>query len=189
MKLLQLFKILALFLILAAVLYGGYFLFRSRDIITAPSLFQPAAGVRMLLSMDGFQFSQSSNGKTAWRVVARSADLFENKEVQLKELEITFNSPDGSRQGKLIGETGTMDTVTGNATVRGGSKEVRIVTSDGYLLMTHSLSWKAGDRLVWTQEPFKLLGSEIYLEGVGLSAYADMSSLVVKNHVKAVLQE
>jgi LPS export ABC transporter protein LptC len=188
MKVIRLFKILAVFFVLAVVLFGGYLLFRSRE-ITAPSFFPPAPGVRLLLSMDGFLFSQSTNGKTSWRMVAKNAELFENKEVQLKELEITFDSPDGSRQGKLIGETGTLDTVTGNASVRGGAKEVRIVTSDGYLLTTNSLFWKAGNRLVWTQEPFKLLGSEIYLEGVGFSAYADMRSLVVKNHVKAVLQE
>lgn len=188
MKVIQLFKTLALFLILGAAIYGGYLLFRGRD-IAVPPLFQPAAGVRLLLSMDGFQFSQSTSGKTAWRMVARNASLYGNKEAQLKEIEITFNSPDGSRQAKLFGETGTMDTVTGNASVRRGSKEVRLVTSDGYLLKTDSLFWKAGDRLVWTPEPFKLLGSEIYLEGVGLSAYADMRSLVVKNHVKAVLQE
>jgi len=187
----QLFKALALFLILAilaAGIYGGYLLFRGRE-ITVPSLFQPAAGVKLLLSMDGFQFSQSNGGKTAWRMTARNADLYGNKQAQLNDIEITFNSPDGTRQAKLLGDVGTMDTVTGNASVRRGAKEVRIVTSDGYLLKTNSLFWKAGERLVSTPESFKLLGSEIYLEGVGLSAYADLRSLVVKNNVKAVLQE
>lgn len=188
MKAIRLFKTFALLLILAAAIYGGYILFRGRD-IAVPSLFQPVEGVRLLMSMDGFQFSQSTNGKTAWQMTAQNAALYANKEVQLKEIEITFNSPDSSRQAKLLGETGTMDTITGNASVRRGTQEVRIVTSDGYLLKTNTLFWKAGERLVWTPEPFKLLGSEIYLEGVGLSAFADMRSLVVKNHVKAVLQE
>jgi len=99
-----------------------------------------------------------------------------------------FNNPE-NREARLFGDSGTMDTTSGNASIRGGSREVRIVTSDGYLLTTSSLNWKAGERIVWTEEPFKLLGSEIYLEGVGITADVDMRTLVVKDHVKAVLQE
>jgi hypothetical protein len=84
----------------------------------------------------------------------------------LKDLEITFY-PDN--RGALTGEAGTVDTVTGD--LRSAVfREVRLVTSDGYLLTTNSLFWKAGERLVRTPDPFKLLGSEIYLEGKGLSA-------------------
>ena len=82
-----------------------------------------------------------------------------------------------------------MDTGSGNASIRRDTQEVRIVTSDGYLLTTNSLFWKAGERQVWTSDPFKLLGSEIYLEGVGITANVDMRTIVVKNNVKAVLQE
>jgi len=188
MKIIRIFKTLAVILVLSAAVYCGYLLFRGRD-IAVPVLFKPAVGERLLLSMDGFQFSQYAGKKTTWQMVARSADLYGNKEAKLKELEITFHSPDDRTQAKLRGETGTMDTVTGDASVRRGEKDVTIVTSDGYLLNTNSLFWKAGEQLVWTPEPFKLVGSEIFLEGVGLSAYADMRSLVVKNHVMAVLQE
>jgi hypothetical protein len=188
MKVILVFKTLVVFLILSAAIYGGYHLLRGAD-IGVPTIFQPAGGVRLLLSMEGFQFAQSTDGKISWRMFAKDAGLYGDKEAKLEDVEINFNSPDGSRAAKLLGETATMDTLTGNSSIRRGSKEVRIITSDGYLLTTNSLFWKAGERLVWTPEPFKLLGSEIYLEGVGLSASADMRSLVVKNHVKAVLQE
>jgi hypothetical protein len=82
-----------------------------------------------------------------------------------------------------------VDTVTGDASISRISREVRLVTSDGYLLTTNSLFWKAGERLVRTPDPFKLLGSEIYLEGKGLSADLDMRTIVVNSNVKAVLQE
>lgn len=188
MNVIRIVKTLALFFILTAVIYGGYVLLRGTD-IAVPSLFQPAAGPRLLMSMDGFRFTRSTNGTVAWRMLAGNADLYENKEAQLKEVEIIFNSPGGNRAAKLLGETGSMDTESGDASIHRGSKEVRIITSDGYLLTTNSLFWKSGERLLWTSEPFKLLGSEIYLEGVGLSANVDMRSLVVKNNVKAVLQE
>jgi hypothetical protein len=178
-------KSIAAILILTAFVYGGFLLFRDTE-IAMPSLFQPS-GARLLMSMDGFHFSRSEKGRTAWIMNAVGADLFENKEAQMKEIEIFFNSPEG-KDAVLRGGSGTMDTVSGNASIRRGDREVRIVTSDGYLLTTDSLFWKAGDRLVWTSDPFKLLGSEIYLEGVGLSANVDMRTIVVKNNVKAVLQ-
>jgi LPS export ABC transporter protein LptC len=183
----QILKVLSVFLVLFAIFYGGYRWLRGTD-MTMPSLFRPAPGARLLMSMEGFRFAQSENGRISWRMYARKADLYESKEARLKDLEITFFAPD-KREGTLIGETGTMDTATGNASVSRVSREVRVVTSDGYLLTTNALFWKAGKRLVRTPDPFKLLGSEIYLEGKGLSADIDMRTIVVDSNVKAVLQE
>jgi LPS export ABC transporter protein LptC len=183
----QILKVVSVFLVLFAIFYGGYRWLRGTD-MTMPSLFRPAPGARLLMSMEGFRFAQSDNGRISWRMYARKADLYESKEARLKDLEITFFAPD-KREGTLIGETGTMDTATGNASVSRVSREVRVVTSDGYLLTTNALFWKAGKRLVRTPDPFKLLGSEIYLEGKGLSADIDMRTIVVDSNVKAVLQE
>lgn len=183
------FKVLASVLLLSAVVYGGYSLFRRAE-IAVPPLFPTTAAGRLLMSMEGFRFIQSENGDTAWRMNARSAELYENKEAQLEDIEIVFTSSEKDRkQASLLGEHGTLDTSNGDASIRRGVREVRIATSDGYLLTTNSLSWKAGKRLVWTPDPFKLLGKEIYLEGRGISANVDMRTIVVKNNVKAILQE
>lgn len=187
MKVTRFFTTLAILLLFIAVISGGYLLLRGTD-IAVPSLFQPAPGARLLMSMDGFRITQSDKGNVSWRMFAANADLYGNKEAQLKKIEIVFNGPN-EKEAKLVGESGTMDTVSGNASIHRGATEVKIITNDGYLLTTDSLFWKAGGRKVWTEEPFKLLGSEIYLEGVGLSADVDMHSVVVKNNVKAVLQE
>jgi hypothetical protein len=181
------FKGFAAFLIFTALLYGGYNLLRETD-LTMPTLFKPVPGARLLMSMEGFRFAQSENGRVSWRMNARSANLYANKEAQLKDIEIVFITPD-KKEAALIGEVGIMDTITGDASVRRDSRDVRVVTSDGYLLTTDSLIWKAGERLVLTPDPFKLLGSEIYLEGRGLTANLDMRMIVVNNDVKAVLQE
>ncbi len=183
----KLFKVLSVLLVLFAIFYGGYLWLRGAD-MTMPSLFQPAPGTRRLMSMEGFRFTQSEHGRISWRMHARQADLYESKEARLKDLEITFFTPD-NREGTLTGDAGTMDTATGNASISSVSREVRVVTSDGYLLTTNSLFWNAGERLVRTPAPFKLLGSEIYLEGKGLSANLDTHTIVVNSNVKAVLQE
>ena len=178
---------LGVLLVLIAALYGAYALLRGTD-LTMPTLFQPASGTRLLMSMEGFRFVETENGKVAWRMTADNADLYDSKEAQLKNIEITFIAPD-SREARLLGEAATLDTVTGDASIRRGVRDVRIVTSEGYLLTTNSLFWRAGQRIVRTADPFKLLGSELYLEGQGLSGNADMRTIEVDKHVKAVLQE
>lgn len=182
-------KAVALVLMLAAFVYGGYFLLHGSD-ITVPSLFRPAPalGAKLLMSMDGFRFSKSEDGRVTWLMNAKNADLFESKETQLTELEVFFINPDG-KEAVLRGDTGSMDTTSGNGSIRRGAREVRIITSDGYLLTTDALFWKTGERIVWTADAFKLLGSEIYLEGVGFSADLDRRTIAVKDNVKAVLQK
>jgi len=183
------FKILTSIIILTAVISGGYFLMRGKN-LSMQTLFHPASGERLLISMEGFKFLRSENGVIAWRMNAKNADLYENKEALLKDIEIIFtSSAHDKKEATLLGESGTMDTVNGNASIRRGTRDVRVATSDGYLLTTNSLSWNAGERIVWTRDPFKLLGKEIYLEGIGISADVDMRKILVKDNVKAVLQE
>ncbi len=184
------FRSLFVFFILAALgalLYFSYRVLRKAD-IAIPSLFQQADDKRVVISMEGFRLVQTEEGRVAWSVQARSAELLENKEAQLKDIEAVFSNPDG-KTAALIGELGTLDTVTGNASIRRGAREVRVVTSDGYLMTTDSLSWKAHDRLVRTRDPFKVLGREIYVEGKGMTADVDLGELAVDNDVKAILQE
>jgi LPS export ABC transporter protein LptC len=182
-------KVLTAFLVLTAFVYGGYYFFRGST-LTVPPLFPSESGERLLISMNGFHFIHSENGAVAWRMNAGSADLYENKEAHLQDIDITFiSSTKEKREATLLGENGTLNTENGNGTIRRGAREVRIATSDGYLLTTNSLSWKAGERLIWTSDPFKLLGKELYLEGTGISADVDMRTVLVKNNVKAVLQE
>lgn len=173
--------------VLGAGLYGAYVLL-SRTEMTVPQLLRPSSGSRLFMSMEGFRFSESEDGRVEWRVRARKADLYESKEARLEDLEITFITPD-NREAALIGEQGVLDTVSGNGSITRVNHEVRVVSSDGYLLTTNSLFWKAHERKVVTPDPFKLLGSEIYLEGKGLSANVDMRTIVVNGNVKAVLQE
>lgn len=179
--------VLGAVIVLSAALYGAYALLRGTD-LTTPTLFQPESGTRLLMSMEGFRFVETENGRVSWRMTALSADLYESKEAQLKNVEITFIAPN-SREAWLLGEAATLDTDTGDVAIRRGVREVRIVTSEGYLLTTDSLFWQAGNRIVRTTGPFKLLGSELYLEGRGLSGNADMLTIEVDKHVKAVLQE
>jgi LPS export ABC transporter protein LptC len=187
MRFLWIFFVLGVLVLLAALLYGSYWFLSTAD-FTAP-LAVPASGAkRVLISMGGFRLVQSEDGQPGWRLAARTAELFESKDAQLRDVEIVFEHPDG-RTAALIGENATLDTRTGDATVRRGGREVRIVTSDGYLMTSDTLFWKSGDRVIRTRSPFKVLGKEIYIEGVGMSADVGMRKVIVDSNVKAVLQE
>jgi LPS export ABC transporter protein LptC len=181
------YKVTAAVLVITAIALGSYLLMRGTEIVM-PVLFHPAAGPRLIMSMDGYRFTQSENGRVTWRMDAKSADLYENKEAQLLDIKIVFKSPE-NKEAVILGDAGTMDTASGNASIRRATREVRVITSDGYLLTTDSLFWKSGERVVSTADPFKLLGSEIYLEGTGMSANVDLRTILVRNDVKAVLQE
>jgi LPS export ABC transporter protein LptC len=173
--------------LIAGLLFGSYRVLRDAD-FSVPAILRPSQAKRVLISMEGFRMVQSEGGRTAWSLTARIADLFERRDAQLRDVEIVVSNPEG-RKAALIGENGTMDTETGNASVRRGAREVRIVTSDGYLVTTDSLFWRAADRIVRTKDPFKVLGQEIYIEGTGMSADVDMRKVTVESDVKAVLQE
>jgi LPS export ABC transporter protein LptC len=179
--------VLAVLGAVAAGLYGSYWLLRDAD-VSMPSLLQPAQGKKLMISMDGFRLVQTENGRAAWSVTSSGADLFENQEALLRDVEVLFNDPKG-RTAALLGETGTLDTTTGNASIRRGAGDVRVVTSDGYLLTTDTLFWRSADRVVRTPSPFKVLGREIYIEGTGMTADVELENVVVNSNVKAVLQE
>jgi LPS export ABC transporter protein LptC len=187
MSMVNVYKMGAVALVLTVVAFASYLFLRKAD-IAMPSFFYPVSGPRLIMTMDGFRVTRSENGMVSWRMNARSADLYENKEAKLKDITIIYSSPE-NKEAKILGEAGTMNTSNGNSSLRRVTREVRVVTSDGYLLTTDSLFWKAGERVVWTDDPFKLLGKEIYLEGVGISANVDLQTFLVKNDVKAVLQE
>ena len=169
------------------VISGGRLLTRRAD-VPVPSLFRQPSEARLLLSMDGFHFAQIENGSVAWRITAHQADLFENKEARLRAIENDFAGSD-SRRVTLIGDMGELNTVTGSASIKSEASDVRVLTSDGYLLTTSSLLWDAAEEQVRTSDPFKLLGAAIYLEGKGFSAKTDLRQIMVNKNVKAVLQE
>ncbi len=151
-------------------------------------LFQPPPGSRLLMSMEGFRFVETENGRVSWHMTAGSADLYENKEAQLKDIEITFVAPD-RREARLLGEVA--DAGHGQRRCfhpargpRGQDRDQRGLSSDDQFAVLACRPADCADN-----GPFKLLGSEIYLEGQGLSGNVDMLTIVVDQHVKAVLQE
>lgn len=164
----------------------GYFFLRAAA-IDVPTFFRPSPAERLLISMEGFRLVRSEGGAAVWRMSASAADLYESKEAQLSDVEILYGG--AARRVTLLGDTARLKLDSGDAVIRRGTRDVKIITSDGYLVTTASLAWNAGERTIRTPEPFKVLGRELYLEGTGLKADVDLHTLTVNGNVKAVLQE
>jgi len=181
----QLIAFSAIVLVLAAILAN---LFYRKAELSLQNFLRPYSQTKVLMSMQGFRFVQFGQDDIPWRMEARHADLYESKEARMRDVEIVFSGAE-SRVITLLGEEGTLNTATGDAVIHRGQRDVRVVTSDGYLLTTSSLTWSSRERNVRTSDPFKLLGNTIYLEGRGFSGNTDLHMLKVNDHVKAVLHE
>lgn len=181
----QFIAILAGILLLSAILSS--LLYRKTE-LTLPNFLRTYKQTKVLMSMQGFRFMQFEKNEVPWKMEARLADLYENKEARMNDVMIEFSGA-GSRVVSLLGEEGTLNTTSGDAVIRRRERDVRIVTSDGYLLRTSSLTWNSRDRNVSTHDPFNLLGDTIYLEGRGLKADTNLRMLTVNDRVKAVLHE
>lgn len=180
--------LLILFLVALLSLALAINVFFRKVEISMPSFFRPALESRLLMSMEGFRFDQLAEHSTPCIVQARRADLYESREARMHDIDILLNT-DGKQNVSLIGDEGTLNMANGNALVRKGEREVRVVTSDGYLLTTSSIRWESAERIVKTNDTFKLLGNDIYLEGKGFSADTALHAMSVNGDVKAVLQE
>lgn len=176
-----------LVLLVLASVYGIFSLLRGREIKVAEIL-RPRPGARLLMAMEGFSSAMSEGDRVVWSMRAGTADLYENREARLHDIKIEYAASARGRVS-LISDIGSMDMESGDAVLRSESREVRVVTADGYLLTTRFISWHAGAREVRTSDFFKLLGREIYLEGKGMTANLDEQTVVVNENVKAVLQE
>jgi len=180
-------SLLVLLVIVLLAMQVSNILVRKVD-ISITSLFRPASASRLLMSMDGFLYEQLTRDAVPWQMQARHADLYENREALLQTVEIVLDTENKQRV-TLTGDEGTLNTANGNASIKRLEHDVRLVTSDGYLLTTPSLRWVSAEHVIKTNDPFKLLGSNIYLEGKGLTASTGLHAMTVNEHVKAILQE
>jgi LPS export ABC transporter protein LptC len=183
------YKYAALFLMFFALCFGAFILVQERERV-APALFHPVRSEHVLMSMKGFRIARSERGAVSWIMNARDADLLDNKKSRLNEVDIHYFAGSSGAEATLTSDAGQVDTMSGDATFFRGSHDVKVVSSDGYLLTTaHALLWNADSRKIETTGQFTLLGKELYLEGVGMTADVDLRFLTVRNNVKAVLQE
>jgi len=124
-------------------------------------------------------------GRTEWELTAKSADYFKEKGVTyLDSPQVVFYGEKGKRM-ELEGDNGEIFNDTNDITVSGN---VKITTSDGYLLRSDSLRYSSEKKVVTTESKVFIKGKGLEIEGIGMSADIERNTALIKRGVKAVLE-
>lgn len=158
--------LLTLTVLLAAFL--GYLLYTNAD--SAPSsLSIPSESVEHAdAKIVEFVFTQSKGDVVQWQVQAKQARLFEqDKRAVLHDVALTFYGTAGD-EVTVHGEEGTLDTATKNFRLANREAPIVVETRSGYTIYTNNLVWTDQTREIRTQDPVRMVGHGLEVNGQGL---------------------
>lgn len=136
------------------------------------------------LKIEGVHLTRAVAGKMEWELRAISADFFKEEGVtRLDAPKVVFF---GNRD-KRIELTGSKGEVFNNTNDLAVSGDVRIMSSDGYTLMSDYLRYYSDKKIIVTESKVFLKGRGLDMEGVGMMADLERDRIIVKKNVKAVL--
>ncbi|MBI5042464.1 MAG: LPS export ABC transporter periplasmic protein LptC [Nitrospirae bacterium] len=141
------------------------------------------------MTMDNFHFTQTGKGKIDWEVKAAKARLFkkENKAV-LEDIEAVFTTSEGIRL-ELKGDEGLFNTESHDIYIRKKNNDIKVTSSNGYIMTTDSLSWDNKKRIVATDAQVLIEGKEASIKGRGFRINAVSQELEVLSDVEAVIKK
>ncbi len=137
------------------------------------------------LAVSDLHYTQNEEGQRRWTLDADVAEYERDSGLaQLSVVKLLFYDAGDfgditlwSDQGQLAQETRQVD-VWGN---------VRIETAGGEQLFTERLHYDDQPRQLSTEDPVRLLSSDMELTGVGLWIGIDQGRMIVKNQVEVIL--
>ncbi len=132
--------------------------------------------------MEGFTLVETHNGMKRVEVVG--SQMVEDPEQQVlnvREVKVDFYDEQGVHQSVLTARTGTVETQTGDMTVRG---QVVVVTDDGVRLETEELRWLDDTRRIVTDLPVRIIRETGELRGVGLETDPELREFRLGNRIE-----
>ena len=117
------------------------------------------------LKLDRIHYMETREGMKEWELDAASASYFkEDGTILLQKVRATFFGKNEENYS-LVGEKGKFNTQTKMIEVYEG---VKINSSDGYQMRTHSLAYSAEKKILSTQDPVEIKGPEFFMAGTGM---------------------
>ncbi|GEM_PF-1351939 len=148
--------------------------------VAAPTL---PSGVN--LALQKIDYTHTEGGIARWRLVASRAEhQAESRLTMVKDLELTFFDEDGERLGDLKARSGQLSNDYSEIEVRDG---VTLLHRDGYTLQSSSLRYKQQDGMIRTEDPVRLTGRDLTLDGVGLRVDLAGRKVQILHRVHAVV--
>ena len=137
------------------------------------------------LALQKIDYTHSEGGVARWRLVANRAEhQAESKLMLVKDLELTFFDEKGERLLDLAARNGQISSDYSAVEVR---DEVIMAHRNGYTLQTASLSYNQAEGVIRTEDPVRLTGRDLTMNGVGLRVDLAKRQVHVLGQVHAVL--
>lgn len=115
--------------------------------------------------IEDFNYTRTNAGRTEWEVQAKTAELFQEKNLAVfTDGKLTFYTED-DRILNLSGRQGRLHTDSYNVEIEGS---IVANSDDGYRLLTNSFSYNAKAKEVTTKDPVILFGDQLSVNGTGL---------------------
>ncbi len=155
-------------------------------VATALLAFPPAeAGtdtVRVRQKIKGFELPRYEDGKLIWKVVCRSADILDSKEIVLQSPKLHIVPAKGKPGYDISAREGRVADSRKTISFKGS---VRMVSTEGDTLQTDSMTWNTESETAVSDSRIEIERAKMRLSGVGLTAHT--KSRDFKIHKKAGL--
>ena len=133
------------------------------------------------MQLERIRFVEDKHGRKTWELEAKSIQQYQEQNMMiLEDVKVTFYSKEGrsftvsGNQGKYYQDSKNMELVG----------DVVLISSDGYRLKTHSVSYRDEEKKVSTSDPVEIEGELIRLVGKGMLVDMEAKTFKVLNQVK-----
>nr|AEI30646.1 protein containing DUF1239 [uncultured microorganism] len=123
--------------------------------------------------------TESEAGKPKWDIRAQSAAFASSGEASLSKVEINLYK-EGKKVITVRSDKGVYDKASQSVVLEGN---VFGLTNEGQSFSTRRLEWDAARGKISTQDPVKITGNNVIINGRGLEFSSDLKKIVLKKNV------
>jgi LPS export ABC transporter protein LptC len=161
---------------------------RDTNVVKAPAPIAKSSVATMSQVMHGVHLVETGLGRKEWELDSDNAHGFKDKGTwKLQGVHVKFFGNNNNIYA-VTGDTGTIETETKDMQINGN---VVTTTSEGYVVRTTYVNYKAKSHSLSTLAPVNIVGpkerdGQFELSGTGLNADLDTSVMFLKQDVNAI---
>ncbi len=151
----------------------------------SPETFLEALPRNVDLSLKKVDYTETRNGVRRWQLIADSADYsVKSATTHVENIHMTFFDKKGVDEATLTARNGEMHTEK-RAVMASGDVVVRTV--NGYDFFTDRLVFSESDRKIRTDDPVRIVSSQMTVSGAGLEFDVDSHRYLLRSKVRALI--
>ncbi|MFQ5428315.1 MAG: LPS export ABC transporter periplasmic protein LptC [Thermodesulfobacteriota bacterium] len=138
------------------------------------------------VKVEDLNYSNTSDGRTIWRLKARKATSFKSREsMVLKHIRLLFYDKEG----------GTFTMKAHNGTFNEAKKVIRasgdvvVFSPEGYTLKTDRIRYESASGSISSEDPVAIATEVMDVKGVGFNVNIESGKMDIRRNVRAVIRE